>query len=215
MELKRDFLDYLISIDRSKRTLSGYDSDLDIFFCWNLEHNDNKYFIDLTKREIAKFQKFAMADWGWSTNRLARVKSVLSSMSNYVENILDDEVPDFRGIIRKVESPIKQPVRDKTVISNEEVQMILDTLVEKKKYQCACVFALAAFGGARKSELLRYKVFYFDDESIDGFSKRMVEVCEKPSAELAEFGARASQFIMQFKTPRPQVEKIVSFMHTL
>ena len=58
-------------------------------------------------------------------------------------------------------------------------------------------------------------LFYFDDESIDGFSKRMVEVCEKPSAELAEFGARASQFIMQFKTPRPQVEKIVSFMHTL
>lgn len=166
MELKQDFLDYLISIDRSKRTLSGYESDLDIFFCWNLEYNDNKYFVDLTKREIAKFQKFAMADWGWSTNRLARVKSVLSSMSNYIENILDDEVPDFRGIVRKVESPIKQPVRDKTIITNEEVRMILDTLVEKKKYQCACVFALAAFGGARKSELLRYKVSYFDDENI-------------------------------------------------
>lgn len=166
MELKRDFLDYLISIDRSKRTIAGYESDLDIFFCWCLDYNDNKYFIDLTKREIAKFQKFAMTEWGWSTNRLSRVKSVLSSMSNYVESILDDELPDFRSIIRKVESPVKQAVREKTIITDDEVQVILDTLVDKKRYQCACAFALAAFGGARKSELLRYKVSYFDDENI-------------------------------------------------
>ena len=58
-------------------------------------------------------------------------------------------------------------------------------------------------------------LFYFDDESIDGFSKRIVEVCEKTPVELAEFGAKASQFIMQYKTPCPQVEKIVSFMRTL
>ena len=58
-------------------------------------------------------------------------------------------------------------------------------------------------------------LFYFDDESIDGFSKRIVEVCENAPSELAEFGAKASQFIMQYKTPRPQVEKIVSFMRTL
>lgn len=166
IELKNDFLDYLISIDRSKGTINGYNSDLDIFFCWNLDNNDNKYFVDLTKREIAKFQKYAMIDLKWSTNRLARVKSALSSMSNYIENILDDEIENFKPIIRKVESPLKQMVRDKTIITDEEVQMILDTLVEKKKYQCACAFALAAFGGARKSELLRYKVSYFDKENI-------------------------------------------------
>lgn len=166
IELMNDFLDYLISIDRSKGTIDGYKNDLKIFFVWNIENNDNKYFIDLTKREVAKFQKYAMTDWNWSTNRLSRVKAALSSMSNYVENILDDEIPDYRPIIRKVESPVKTLRRDKTIITDEEVQMVLDELVNKKKYRAACAFALAAFGGARKSELLRYKVSYFDEENI-------------------------------------------------
>lgn len=165
-ELMNDFLDYLVSIDRSKGTISQYKSDLSIFFCWNIDNNNNKYFVDLSKREIAKFQKYAMTEWGWSSNRLARVKSTLSSLSNYIENILDDELPDYKSIVRKVESPIKQAVRDKTIITDEEVNIILNQLVDSKKFQCACAFALAAFSGARKSELLRFKVSYFDDSNI-------------------------------------------------
>lgn len=166
IELMNDFLDYLISVDRSKGTINGYKNDLSIFFVWNHDYNDDKYFVDFTKREMTKFQKYAMSEWGWSTNRLARVKSAMSSMSNYIENILDDELPDYRAIIRKVESPVKQPVREKTIITDEEVNYILDTLVEQKKYRQACAFALAAFGGARKSELLRYKISYFADCNI-------------------------------------------------
>lgn len=58
-------------------------------------------------------------------------------------------------------------------------------------------------------------LYYFEDESIDGFSRRIVEICEKSSDELQNFGVRASQFIMKYKTPQPQVEKILSFMKTL
>lgn len=166
ISLMNDFLDYLVSIDRSPNSIKGYKNDLLIFFCWNLENNENKYFVDLTKREIAKFQKHAISEWGWSSNRLSRVKSALSSMSNYIENILDDEIENYRPIIRKVESPVKQPVREKTIITDQEVDDVLQRLVDDKKYQIACAFALAAFGGARKSELLRYKVSYFDDENI-------------------------------------------------
>lgn len=166
IDLMNDFLDYLVSVDRSPNTINGYKSDLYIFFCWNVDNNDNKYFIDLTKREIAKFQKHAMTEWGWSSNRLSRVKSTLSSMSNYIENILDDEVENYRSIVRKVESPVKQPVREKTIITDQEVNDILDKLVEDKRYSVACAFALAAFSGARKSELLRFKVSYFDDCNI-------------------------------------------------
>lgn len=58
-------------------------------------------------------------------------------------------------------------------------------------------------------------LFYFDDESVDGYSKRIVEICEKSQVELNEFGGKASQFIMQYKTPKPQVEKIISFIRSL
>lgn len=166
IDLMEDFLDYLVSVDRSKGTINGYRNDLSIFFVWNYEYNEDKYFIDFTKREMTKFQKYAMTEWGWSTNRLARVKSAMSSMSNYIYNILDDEIENYKPVVRRVETPIKTLRREKTIITDDEVQSVLDKLVEDKKYKAACAFALAAFGGARKSELLRYKISYFDDENI-------------------------------------------------
>ena len=166
--LMREFVDYLQSIDRAQSTIEQYKHDLNIFFVWNAEHNDNTWFTKVSKREFAKFQAYALNEWNWSPNRIRRVKAVLSSLSNYIENILDEEeeFQGYRSVVRKIESPAKEEVREKTIITNEEVQMILDTLVEQEKYQLACLFALAAFGGARKSELLRYKVSYFDDENI-------------------------------------------------
>lgn len=58
-------------------------------------------------------------------------------------------------------------------------------------------------------------IYFFEDESIEGMAKRIIEICEKPSEELAKFGKNASQFIMNYKTPKPQVEKIISFMKSL
>lgn len=166
IELANDFLDYLTSIDRSPTTIISYRSDLYIFFIWDLEFNNNKYFVDLSKREIAKFQNHAINVWGWSPNRIRRVKSALSSMSNYIENILDDEIPDFKPIVRKIENPVKETVREKTVLTEEQVTYLLDTLLEQGKLQNACAVALATFSGARKSELARFKVDYFADENI-------------------------------------------------
>lgn len=166
IQLMDDFLSYLKSIDRSDMTIDGYRSDLLIFFCWNVESNDNKYFVDLTKREVAKFQNYALNDWGWSSNRLRRVKSALSSMSSYIENILDDEIKDFKPIIKKIENPVKVEVREKTILTIEQVEKLLDDLVAQGKEQTACAVALAAYSGTRKSELVRFKTNYFKDEYI-------------------------------------------------
>lgn len=168
-QLAEDFLDYLSSIDRSPGTIRGYKNDLDIFFVWNLEHNGDKNFIDIKKREFARFQGFALNEWGWGSRRIRRVKSAISSMSNFIENILSDEDEDFedyRSVIKKIESPPNEAIREKTVLSDEEVDEFLELLVSQKKYQKACVFALAAMSGARKSELLRFKVEFFSDENL-------------------------------------------------
>lgn len=165
-DLMNDFLDYLSSVDRSPRTIKSYRSDLEIFFVWNLQNNNNKYFVELSKREIAKFQNHAINTWDWSPNRIRRVKSTLSSMSKYIENILDDEIENYRPIINKIESPKKEPRREKTIIPDEEVDRVLAELVDKGKYQMAVALALAAMSGARKSELLLFKVEFFRDENI-------------------------------------------------
>jgi len=165
-QLGDDWLEYLQSIDRSPQSIVAYRSDLNIFWVWNYEFNSDKFFTKLTKREIAKFQNHAINTWGWSPNRIRRVKSCLSSLSNYIENVLDDEeeFENYRPIIRKIENPNKEVVREKTIIPDEMVDHLLNTLIEKKKYERACAVAIAAYSGMRKSELLQMKISYFDDE---------------------------------------------------
>lgn len=166
--LTLDFLDYLKSINRASSTLDQYKHDLDIFFVWNLEFNNNKRFVEVTKREFARFQSHALEQWGWSPKRIRRVKSTLSSLSNFIENILDEE-PEYEGyraVVRKIENPINEAVREKTIFEDEELQRLLDHLVEQKKYMQACMVALAMYSGRRKSELPRFKVSYFDEENV-------------------------------------------------
>ena len=167
-QLAEDFFDYLKSIDRSKNTIDQYKSDLKIFFVWNLENNNNKKFIDITKREFARFQSHALEVWEWSPKRIRRVKSTLSSLSNYIENILDEEeeYENYRSVIKKIESPVNETVREKTVFESDELQKLLDYLVEQKKYMQACCLSLAMCSGRRKSEIPRFKVSYFEDKNV-------------------------------------------------
>ena len=137
MQLKKDFLAYLRSIDRAKTTLDSYDHDLDYFFCWNVLYNGNKFFVDMNKREFARFQDFGLNENGWSSARVRRVKSTLSSLSNYIYNICDDLYESYKPVVRRIESPVNEPVREKTVLSDEQVNELLEKLVEKKKYNVA------------------------------------------------------------------------------
>lgn len=166
IELGNDFLDYLRSIDRSPNTIDAYKHDLSIFWTYLLIHCNNKFFIDLTKRDISKYQSYCLTEYKWSPARMRRVKSTLSSLSNYVENMLDDEFEDFRPIIRKIENPANEKVFTKTVLEDDQLENLLNQLAENKKYDKACMLALAMNSGRRKSELPRFKVSYFDDENI-------------------------------------------------
>ena len=169
IELMNDFLDYLKSVDKASSTIEQYRANLKIFFCWNLEHNSNKVFVNLTKREVAKFQSYALNDWGWSPKRLRTVKATISSLSNYIEAVLDDEYDGYRPIVRKIESPENVAVRDKSVFKEEELELLLKTLVAKGDWcnvEKACILALAIYSGRRKAELPRFKVSYFDDENL-------------------------------------------------
>jgi integrase len=165
-DLLDDFVSYKRSSDKSPQTIHQYYQMIRLFFCWNYSNNNNKSFIFLKKRDLVRFFSQAVEEWQWSPNRIHTVKSALSSLSNYIENILDDEYPDFRNIVQKIEVSVKQPVREKTVLTQEQIDECLKTLVFRKKYQTACYLALAVASGARKSELLRFKVDYFKDENI-------------------------------------------------
>lgn len=164
--LMKDFLDYLRSVGKAETTIKAYTSDLNIFFVWALQNADNKYFPEITKRDIVSYQNYLMQDNENSPARVRRLKATLSSLSNYIEAILDDELPNFKPIVRKIENPVNEAVREKTVLTDEQADTLLNYLVEHKKFDKACCFALARYSGRRKSELVRFKVSYFADENI-------------------------------------------------
>lgn len=166
IRLMKDFLDYLRSVGKAETTIKAYTSDLYIFFVWALQNADNKYFPEVSKRDIVAYQNYLMQDNENSPARVRRLKSTLSSLSNYIEAIMDDELPDFRPIVRKIENPVNEAVREKTVLTDEQADDLLNNLVEHKKFDKACCFALARYSGRRKSELTRFKVDYFNDENI-------------------------------------------------
>ena len=166
IELLNDFVDYLRSVQRSETTIKGYISDIQIAWVWCLQHNDNRFYIDWTKRQIVKYQNWLINENSNSPARIKRLKAALSSLGNYVETVLDDEYPTFRNIINKVESPTNQPVREKTIFTDEQINKLLDTLIAFEHYDKACAVALALYSGRRKSELLRFKTSDFSDEHL-------------------------------------------------
>lgn len=165
-QLLADFLDYLRSVQRSETTIAGYDNDIQIAWVWCLQNNDNKFFVDWTKRNIVAYQNWLLNNNENSPARIRRLKAALSSLSNYIEGVLDDEFPNFRNIINKVENPVNRPVREKTIWEDEELDDLLEKLVERADYEKACYLALAMYSGRRKSELCRFRVTDFTDERL-------------------------------------------------
>lgn len=197
MRLKDDFLNYLKSLRRSQGTLAGYDNDLNIVFTYIMEKLGNKDFRKLTKRDIISIQNW-LVDNGNSPARIRRIKSALSSLSNYCENILSDDDPDYdgyRAVVRKIENPPLHAVREKTVFEDDELEELLSALVTKKKYEVACFVALGMYGGRRKAELCRFRVSDFDQGRLvcDGALYKSQPILTK-GAKMLECYTLANKF---------------------
>lgn len=165
-KLISEFARYLKSVDKSPQTISQYEAQLKIWAVWNAKENENTFFIDMKKRQFVQFFSYLQTDLEVSSNRICSFRAVLSSLSNFIERIMDDDYPTFRNIVKVLEPVNKTVVREKTVLSIEEVKECLEALVAHKKYQAAAFLAVAASSGARKAELVQFKVSDFDESHL-------------------------------------------------
>lgn len=152
----------------SDGTIEGYKSDLDIFFCWNLVNNDNKFFADIEKIELADFFSYAVDELQWGSSRFGRVRSALSGVSEFIEKFLDKKYPQFRNIVLKsIDLMPKVEKREKTILSEKQINELLNYLkTEINKPQECCLLALAIGSGARVSEWLRFTTSIIDEDNV-------------------------------------------------
>ena len=164
----------------SNLTVEGYDSDLRIFFTWNLIYNENKYFPEIKKIEFADFFNYGAGELQWSSSRFSRLRSVLSGISDYFEKFYGEDYKDFRNVILKViESMPRSPKHKKTILSEQQVNDLLNYLSKEiSKPQEACLLALAIGCGARVSELLRIDISIIDENNL-AFDDIFIETSEQ------------------------------------
>jgi site-specific recombinase XerD len=168
----------------SDGTIVGYESDLNIFFTWNLLNNDNKFYADIEKIELADFFSYAVSELQWGSSRFGRVRSALSGMSDFIEKFYDKKYPLYRNIVLKaIELMPKVAKREKTVLSEKQVDSLFNYLKnDLNKPQEACLLAIAISSGARISEWLRFTVSIIDEnnEAFDGlFIETLKEIKTK------------------------------------
>lgn len=151
---------------RSATSTKVYRSNFMIFLCWNVENNDNKAFTEIKKLDFMDFFDYASTELQWSPSRYAQMWSTLNSLGTFIENILDEEYPDFRNQVKKIEKLPKSAVRKKTILREAQVDNLLGYLSDEiNNPQEACLLALAICSGARISELFRFTTHLIDENN--------------------------------------------------
>lgn len=162
---------------RSPNSVISYRSNLNIFMCWNILWNENKFFVDIKKYELMDFFDFCVTELKWGSNRYAQMHSCLSSFSTWIENIYDEKYPTFRNLLPKIEKLPKEAVRKKSVFKKEELDKLMDWLGEQGKVNEQCLLALIMSSGSRASELLRFTTDMID-ENHTAFEGLFLETTE-------------------------------------
>ena len=163
---------------RSPKSVTVYRSNLIIFLTWNLLYNENKLFTDIRKIEYADFFDFCVSELRWNANRYHQCHSSLSSFSAWIENYFDEDYPQFRNLLPKIEKPSKEAIREKTILKEEDIDKIFSILEEENRTQEQCLLALAISCGARVSELAQFTLSLIDEENTV-FDFLFLETTEK------------------------------------
>ena len=122
-----DFIRYCKSNDKSPQTIHQYEEWLKVFFCWNYQENEDKLFTDLKKRDFVYYFGWCR-DLGMSDNRIASLKSALSSLSSEIELLYEDIYPNFHNQLRGLEAIHITTVREKIVWGTSTIRHYADTL---------------------------------------------------------------------------------------
>jgi site-specific recombinase XerD len=163
LQIAKEFIEYKDSEGKSNKTLDVYKNAVNIICVFFLDKCGNKSIEKISKRDIIQFLNWLQNDLKVSSSRIAFMRSTLSGVCDYIENIM--EVEGFRNVVLKIKAPPKSPVREKTIIEEEKIFEMIDYYKNKEDYITMITLALAIASGLRKSELLEVKMEYLTEES--------------------------------------------------
>lgn len=136
-------------------TINEYFNDLRFFLCWNLLFNDNMNVLDFKKRHFDEYKYFALYERGNSNARVNRVLSAIRTMMSFAEDD-DDEYEDyFRNPASKVKGLEKCPTKDIAFLSQEQIDLLRNYLLEYEMYKHLFLLDILYDSGGRINEIFQ------------------------------------------------------------
>lgn len=143
----------------SPKTITQYKSALYHFFWWVHEALNDKELSKISKRDFLRYISF-LQNRGLSSSGINLKKAAVSSLNNYIENIVaddDEEYRSFRNFTRGLPAIPKNQVYNKVKITKEEYDLMMETLLDDENYLGAAWVATAFNVGARRAEIPQFR----------------------------------------------------------
>lgn len=154
-----DYILELKSQGKAEKTIYQYSADIRAFFCWVCKNQSNKSILELKKRSFRRFF-LTLQDNGTSSARINRFQSSIRNLLSFAEED-EDEYEYESNAMRAVKGVKGEKVRDIVFLSNDQIDIILDKLLEKEKYQMALYLSLSYDSAARRNEILQVEKHNF------------------------------------------------------
>ena len=140
---------------KSEGTIREYGYDLRFFLCWNLLFNENMSVLDFKKRHFEEFKYFMAEERKVSNARINHLLCAIRTMMGYAEDDDDEYEEYFRNSASRIKGLEKEPVRPVAFLSQEQIDLLRNYLLEHKMYQHLCLLDILYDSGARVNEVLQ------------------------------------------------------------
>lgn len=155
----------------SPQTKKQYISGLRQFGFFVKESMNNKPLYKVSKRDFLRYMTYLRDDRQMSSSAQNFKKAVISSLCNYVENMVvgdDPEYANFRNFTRGLPAIPKNRVYDKKVVTFEEYEYMMDLLEKDENYLGRAWLSTAFLVGSRRAEIVQFKTDILSYDSGDG-----------------------------------------------
>lgn len=153
-ELYDDYMLELEAQGKATKTIKQYGFDLRAFFCYLVNEKNNKYILDLKRRDFRNFF-LKLQKTGVSAARINRFQS---SIRNLLEFACISEDYDYEiNAMQHIRGLQKEPTREIVFLSDQQVNILIDELLKRKHYQKALWVSLAYDSAGRRNEIHQVK----------------------------------------------------------
>jgi integrase len=149
--------DYILEMKangKAKGTIKQYTADIKMFFCYCYNNFNNANILELKKRDFRKFF-LKLQENEASPARVNRVQCSLRNLLEFVVNDNDEEYDYEINIMRNIKGQEKKEVREIYFLTDEQITILIDALIKKKKYQKALYVSLSFDSAARRNEVFQ------------------------------------------------------------